>query len=103
MGRPPKPTRLQFGVRTAKRRAQPNEFNVTLKMEHQQCIAWYDYIHSELVKISKVLESQAYPPGFVIGAEQSHKLEAPREIEVVKPVADFTTCPIEPTTTTQEV
>jgi hypothetical protein len=92
MGRAPKPTRLQFGVRTAKRRAQPNEFNVTLKMEHQQCIAWYEYIHSELVKISKVLESQAYPPGFVIGAEQSHKLDAPREVEV-----------IQPTTTTEEV
>lgn len=92
MGRAPKPTRLQFGVRTAKRRAQPNQFNVTLKMEHNQCIAWYEYIHSELVKIAKTLEAQAYPPGWVIGAEQSHKLDAPREVEVV-----------EPTTTTQTV
>lgn len=87
MARKPKPTRLQFGVRTAKRRTQPNEFNVTLKMEHDQCIAWYNYIHSELVKIAKVLESQAYPPGYVIGAEQSHTLEAPREIEIVQPEA----------------
>lgn len=85
MARKPKPTRLQFGVRTAKRRAQPNEFNVTLKMEHQQCIAWYEYIHGELVKIAKVLEAQAYPPGYVIGAEQSHKLDAPREVEINQP------------------
>lgn len=80
MGRQPKPTRLSFGVKTAKRRAQPQEFSVTLKMPHQQCVAWYEYIHGELVKIAKVLESQAYPPGWVIGAEESHTLEENREV-----------------------
>ena len=82
MGRAPKPTRLQFGVRTAKRRAQPNQFNVTLKMEHKQCLAWYEYIHSELAKIAQVLEAHAYPPGF----------EPPQQVEAVQP-----------TTTTQTV
>ena len=88
MARKPKPTRLQFGVRTAKRRAQPNEFDVTLKMEHDQCVAWYNYIHSELVKIAKVLESQAYPPGYV--SNESHKIEVPVEVEAAQPTTTTT-------------
>jgi hypothetical protein len=86
MGRAPKPTRLEFGVRTAKRRAQPNQFNVTLKMEHNQCLKWYEYIHSEMAKIAQLVESQAYPPGCLIGAEQPQQVEA-----------------VQPTTTTEEV
>jgi hypothetical protein len=70
MGRNPKPTRLTFGVKTAKRRTEPEVFNVSIKMEHHQCMAWYKYIHDECVKISKVLESQQYPPGFVSETSQ---------------------------------
>lgn len=80
MGRKPKPTKLIFGVKTAKRRTDPLEFKVEVKLEHDKCLAWYDYVHSEMVKIAKVLEAQAYPPGCVIGAEQSHTLEENREV-----------------------
>ena len=52
-------------VKTAKRRTQPEEFKAELKMEHQQCHAWYKYIAGEQAKIAKLIESQEWPPGYV--------------------------------------
>jgi hypothetical protein len=63
MPKQPKPSKLIFMVKTAKRRTQPEEFKGELKMEHEQCHAWYKYISGELAKIAKVLESQTWPPG----------------------------------------
>ncbi len=80
MARKPKPTRLFFGVKTAKRRTQPNEFSVTLKIEHEQCLAWYEYIKGELVKIGDLLNSQNYPPGWVMPANATSKPEETREV-----------------------
>ncbi len=82
MARKPKPTRLTFGVKTAKRRTHPEEFNVSLKMEHEQCLAWYQYIHAELVKIAKVLESQAYPPGYVAPTKTTTQSEETQEVTI---------------------
>ena len=52
-------------VKTAKRRTQPEEFKGELKMEHEQCHAWYKYISSELQKIALLLNDQTWPPGHV--------------------------------------
>ena len=54
-------------VKTAKRRTQPEEFKGELKMEHEQCHAWYKYISSELQKIAILLNDQTWPPGHVSG------------------------------------
>lgn len=54
-------------VKTAKRRTQPEEFKGELKMEHEQCHAWYKYISSELQKIAVLLNDQTWPPGHVSG------------------------------------
>ncbi len=50
-------------VKTAKRRTQPEEFKGELKMEHEQCHAWYKYISSEMQKIATLLNAQDWPPG----------------------------------------
>jgi predicted NodU family carbamoyl transferase len=65
MPKQPKPSKLIFMVKTAKRRTQPEEFKGELKMEHEQCHAWYKYISSELQKIATLLNDHTWPPGHV--------------------------------------
>ena len=75
MPKQPKPSKLIFMVKTAKRRTQPEEFKGELKMEHQQCHAWYKYISGELQKIATLLSTQDWPPGHVTGTTFSPKPE----------------------------
>lgn len=78
MAKKPKPSKLIFMVKTAKRRTQPEELKVELKMEHEQCHAWYKYISGELAKIATVMEAQEWPPG--------HSAPAPTAAPVEQPV-----------------
>jgi hypothetical protein len=73
MPKQPKPSKLIFMVKTAKRRTQPEEFKGELKMEHEQCHAWYKYISSELQKIAVLLNTQDWPPGHVSGVTYAPK------------------------------
>lgn len=76
MAKKPKPSKLIFMVKTAKRRTQPEELKVELKMEHEQCHAWYKYISGELAKIAKIMESQEWPPA---GIQYTPKPDGPAE------------------------
>lgn len=68
-------------VKTAKRRTQPEEFKGELKMEHDQCHAWYKYISSELQKIAVLLNEQTWPPGHVSGTTFTPKQAEPKAEE----------------------
>lgn len=86
MAKKPKPSKLIFMVKTAKRRTQPEELKVELKMEHQQCHAWYNYIAGELSKIATIMESQEWPPGHVTAITYTPKPDQPIQSETVNTI-----------------
>ena len=79
MPKQPKPSKLLFMVKTAKRRTQPEEFKCELKLEHEQCHAWFKYIAGEQAKIAKLIESQEWPPGHLVGIQYTPKSDGPAE------------------------
>jgi len=84
MPKQPKPSKLIFMVKTAKRRTKPEEFKGELKMEHEQCHAWYKYIESEMAKIASLLNTHDWPPGHVFRTSTTH---VPKPDAVAEPVA----------------
>lgn len=67
MPKAPKPSKLIFMVKTAKRRTHPEIYQGKLMLEHDQCHAWYKYISGELSKIAALLNTQDWPPYHVTG------------------------------------
>ena len=87
MPKQPKPSKLIFMVKTAKRRTKPEEFKGELKMEHEQCHAWYAYISSEMAKIASLLNAHDWPPGYVPAVATVEVTSTPQPDAVAEPVA----------------
>lgn len=68
-----KPTKLLFGVKTAKRRTLPKEYHVSITLEADKADIFFDYVASEVKKIEQVVRTQMYPPGYVQGVTMTPK------------------------------
>ena len=70
-----KPTKLLFGVKTAKRRTLPKEYHVSITLEADKADLFFEYVASEIKKIEQVIRTQPLPPGYVQGVCMTPKVE----------------------------
>jgi hypothetical protein len=86
-----KPTKLLFGVKTAKRRTLPKEYHVSITLEADKADLFFDYVASEIKKIEEVVRIHNYPPGYVIPAGET-LLRQPQDSSCCVSESSTSTC-----------
>jgi hypothetical protein len=65
MPKAPKPTKLLFGVKTAKRRTAPKQYQVSIILPAEKADLFFEYVAAEIKKMQHIVSTQENPPGYV--------------------------------------